>query len=174
MSDDLKANRRSMLTKSNLITAILVLAAFALDLAVPPTDPDAALAAQLLTETQDESWQRIELDGLPLFRGATRDVMFFETRGKQGPIRGAVVVQGDQIERLVLLDSREGLHQRELYAPSFLASFAGQPARPPLDVDGVSGATVSSQILLDAINRRLKRWRNVARPVDATTRPQTP
>jgi major membrane immunogen (membrane-anchored lipoprotein) len=38
-----------------------------------------------------------------------------------------------------------------------------QPAKAPVEVEVVSGATISSQLLIDAVNSSLKEWRAAVR-----------
>jgi hypothetical protein len=151
---------------SHTTTLILLLAAATLELVMPRSDADLPVATQLLAPADAASIERLELDRLPVYRCDNRQAIFFETAGKQGLIRGVILVQDDRILRLQLLKCREGLCQREFYQPAFLAAFSGKPAKPPVDVAAVSGATISSQILRDAINERLKRVNSGQRRVE--------
>ena len=76
----------------------------------------------------------------------------FEVRGLRGPIRGTVVLDGDRIAEVQVHQSREGTDRRALDDPAAVAGYVGQPARPPVLVDVVSGATLSCRRLLDAVN----------------------
>ena len=76
----------------------------------------------------------------------------FEVRGLRGPIRGAVVLDGDRIAEVVVDGSVEGPDGGALANAAALAGYAGQPARPPVLVDAVAGATLSSRRLRDAVN----------------------
>lgn len=150
------------LQPSPLITVMMLSLALLLDLKVVRYDADAHLAAELLGECDVALLQQEVLNGLPVFSGNGRHVLFFRADGKQGEIRGAIVVHQGMIERVEVQRSRDGIRHRELQSPTYLAAFCGQPAQSPIVVDGVSGATVSSQIMLDAINHRLKLWRTCA------------
>lgn len=138
-------------------SAVALLAtALLLDLLLARPDPDLALAQKLLGEAD-----RLDLEGPPAFRAGDRAVLFFEAEGMEGPIRGAVFVDGDEILEVTLLRSREGIDRTAMRTPSFLESFRGKPASPPVFVEGVSGATVSSHAIVDAVNDRLKQWRSL-------------
>ena len=109
----------------------------------------------------DTDVQQLELSDAgdpPAFQAGSRAALFFERRGMQGLIRGVVVVEGDQVVDLLILQSREGLDHNALDSPGFRSSFRHRPAKPPLIVDAVSGATISSQAVTDAVNVRLAQW----------------
>jgi hypothetical protein len=139
--------------------------ALGLAVALPPLDVDRALAEKLLDVDQVEPVALTRPDdagGPPAFRSGDRAVLFFDQVGVQGPIRGAIVIDADRITRLVLLRSSEGLDHTALSGGSIQESFRGQTAKPPLIVEAVSGATISSQKLTDAVSARLKLWQALA------------
>ena len=72
------------------------------------------------------------------------------------------MIEGGRITNLVLLRSSEGLDHAALGNGPFQESFRGQPAQPPLVIGAVSGATISSQRLTDAVSERLKQWQALA------------
>ncbi len=79
----------------------------------------------------------------------------FDVRGVRGPIRGVVVLEGERIVEVRVSSSGEGADGKALSGPAAVAGYAGRPARPPVRVDAVSGATLSSRRLQDAVNKRL-------------------
>ena len=79
------------------ITAGILLAALVLELAWPRPDPEQQLALRLL----GAEGQRVELENGPAFRVGARWLLFFERRGKVGPIRGAIAVEDDRVRELV-------------------------------------------------------------------------
>ncbi len=145
--------------QAHLITAVLLAIALGLAVALPPPDADRVLAEELLGVDHVEP---VALGGPPAFRSADRAVLFFEQVGVQGPIRGAFVIDADRITRLVLLRSSEGLDHAALSGGFIQESFRGQRAKPPLIIEAVSGATISSQKLTDAVSARLKLWQVLA------------
>ena len=131
----------------------LVGVALCVDLVFPRNAIHRRLAEERLGEVVS-----IDLPGLPAFQSGERAMLFFDHDGVEGPIRGAVVIAGDQVEEVLIHESREGLDHRAL-SDAWLESFRGAEARPPVVVDAVSGATVSSRAVVDAVNERLKEWR---------------
>lgn len=145
---------------SAAFSLLLLAAALAIDLRWPPADPQARLARQVLGPDAE----RVALPEGPLaYRAGGRWLLMVEGPGKVGPIRAALLIERDQIRELILLASREGIDGEALDGPSVPRSLAGQPARAPLRVDGVSGATVSAQLLTDQVNHSLSRWREATR-----------
>lgn len=145
--------------QAHLITAVLLAIALGLTVALPPPDADRVLAEELLSVDHVEP---VALGGPPAFRSEDGAVLFFEQVGVQGPIRGAIVVDADRITRLMLLQSSEGLDHTALSGGFIQESFRGQRAKPPLIIEAVSGATISSQKLTDAVSARLKLWQALA------------
>ncbi|MBI4606953.1 MAG: FMN-binding protein [Planctomycetes bacterium] len=147
-----------MKAKAHAVTAALLAAALAFELYLGRRDEDAALAAQLIGPAE-----RVPGAGFPAFRSSRSAVLYFERPGLQGPIRGALVVEGDRVAQVLVLRSVEGPDGRALHAPGFLAAFRGRPARAPIAVDAVSGASISSRALADAVNERLRWWTDLAK-----------
>lgn len=80
-------------------------------------------------------------------------------RGMNGPIRAAVSLRGDRIEAVAILSTRDGWLRPFEDEGAWLGRFAGLPARPPLAIDAVAGATVSCSALARAIEARLREVR---------------
>lgn len=97
--------------------------------------------------------------GLLTDSDADRNELPFECEGAQGPIHGVIVVDGEAIEEVRILSSKEGLDRRALRDSAFLESFRGKPIAEPIAVDTISGATISSQAVIDIVNDRLARER---------------
>ena len=144
-----------MTAKTKIFTSALLLAVFVIALLPNGTVTDRQLAQQLLNSTQVE---QAVLDGPPMFFADSAAVLFFEREGMQGPIHGVIVVQDGVVKKLILLDAREGHDHRVLNSTDFLNAFSDQPAKPPIIVDAISGATISSQAVSDAVNARLSQW----------------
>ncbi len=147
------------LRRERWITAGILLAALVLDLMWPRTDPAQQLALRLL----GAEGQRVELEGGPAFRVGARWLLFFERQGKVGPIRGAISVEDDRVRELHLFEAREGIDHGAFSDRSMARSLIDQPARAPVEVEVVSGATISSQRLIDAVNASLEQWRSAVR-----------
>ena len=145
--------------RAHLLTAALLAVALCLALFVPERDANRELAEDWLGT---EDVELIDMPGPPAFRAEGRTVLFFEHAGVQGPVRGAILVEGDRITDMVLLESREGLDHTALDRERFQAPYRGHVAKPPIVVDEVSGATVSSQALAKAVSERLKQWQTLA------------
>ncbi len=145
--------------RAHLLTAALLAVALCLALVAPERDADRELAQELLGTDYVEA---IDMPGPPAFRTGGGTVLFFEHTGVQGPVRGAILVEGDRISDMVLLESREGLDHTTLDRERFQAPYRGHVAKPPIVVDEVSGATISSQALAKAVSERLKQWQTLA------------
>ncbi len=141
------------------ITAAMLIAVLVLDLAWPRPDPNRQLAAQLL----GADGQRIELKNGPAFRVGGRWALFFDAKGKAGPLRGVILIEHDRILDLRLLETHEGIDHRAFSDPTLAQSLVDQPAKAPVEVEVISGATISSQLLIDAVNSSLKEWRATVR-----------
>jgi len=140
--------------RATLLTIALLAGGLALDLLVPRPDPDEALAEKLLGQVE-----RIDLPGPAAFESADGALLFFERAGMEGPIRGAVRLERDLVAEVIVLRSREGIDRAALETKDFLAAFRGKPAQPPVVVEAVTGATISSQAVIDAVNERLRTWK---------------
>jgi hypothetical protein len=146
--------------KRDRLTTVAVLAvALLLDLAWSPPDQHRQIAQDLL----GADGERIELKSGPAFRVGSRWLLFFDQQGNVGPIRGAVLVEDDSILKLHLFEAREGINQSAFSDPTLAQSLVGLPAKAPVEVDVISGATISSQLLTDAINESLVQWRSTVR-----------
>ncbi len=146
--------------RAHLITAALLAGALAASRALPavtPLDDGRRLAASLGAD------RRAELAHGVAWTGEGVVVLPFDEPGAQGRIRGAVVVRAGEIDDVRLFAAREGVDRRALAAPTWLASFRGMKIDAPVAVDAISGATISSQALVDAIERRLRDWRERSR-----------
>ena len=137
----------------------MLIAALVLDLAWPRPDPYRQRAAHLL----GADGQRIELKNGPAFRVGGRWALFFDVKGRAGPLRGVILIEEDRILGLRLLETHEGIDHHAFSDPTLTQSLADQPAKAPVEVEVVSGATVSSQLLIDAVNSSLKEWRAAVR-----------
>ena len=147
-----------ILVNPRLLTVALLAIIFFMAMRGTQDARDEDLAKDLLGST---SLQQIELsddDDPPAYRTGSSAALFFEGAGMQGPIRGVMVLENDRIMDLRILQSREGIGADPLGTPGFLQSFFGRPAKSPLTVDGVSGATITSQAVTDAVNARLAQW----------------
>lgn len=132
-------------------------AAFAAQLLLPH-DPARALSEQLIGGTTT----RVALGRGAAFAAGPRVALPFVADGRQGEIRGVVVLGRGRIERVVVSAQREGWDLRALERPEWLAEFSGRRTDAPVVVDAVSGATLSSRILVDTVNERVRTWRSRA------------
>ncbi len=144
--------------KLKLLTATLLVVVFCMALRRPQSETDRELAVNLLDSAVIQQLQLSDAADPPAFQAGSRAALFFERKGMQGLIRGVVVVEGDRVVDLLVLQSREGLDHDALDSSDFRTSFRDKPAKPPLIVDAVSGATISSQAVTDAVNVRLAQW----------------
>ena len=146
-------------SRERWITVGILLVALMLELAWSRPDPEQQLALRLL----GASGQRVELENGPAFRVGARWLLFFERSGKVGPIRGAISIEDDRIRELHLFEAREGIDHSAFPNRPMARSLIDQPARAPVEVEVVSGATISSQLLIDAVNASLEQWRSAVR-----------
>lgn len=140
-------------------TAALLLTALILDVAWPRTD----FAQQTTLRLLGARGHRLELESGPAFRVGARWLLFFERQGKVGPIRGAIGIEDDRIRELHLFEAREGIDHRAFSGRAIAHALIDQPAKAPVEVEVVSGATISSQHLSDIIDDTLKQWRSAVR-----------
>ncbi|MCA9677606.1 MAG: FMN-binding protein [Myxococcales bacterium] len=70
-----------------------------------------------------------------------------------------MTVEADRIVDVTVTHSDEGVDRRALAPDRIGDRFRGRPARPPLAVDAISGATISTERLIEAVEQRLARWR---------------
>ncbi len=145
--------------RDHLITAAVLVAALGLDLTWSRPDRERQLALRLL----GADGPRTELDSGPAFRVGARWLLFFDVQGKVGPIRGAILIEDDHIRELHLFEPREGVDHSAFSDPVLARSLVDQPAKAPVEVDVISGATTSSQIVIDAVNGCLTQWRSAVR-----------
>lgn len=140
-------------------TVILLVVALLLDLVWSQPEPERQLAQQLLGADA----VRLELETGPAFQLQDRWLLFFEKRGKIGPIRGAVLIEDDRIRELILIEANEGVDRSAFSDGTIANSLIEQAARAPVAAQVVTGATISSQYLIDAINECLLEWRAAVR-----------
>ena len=145
--------------RGHLVTSAVLVAALLLDLTWSRPDPERQLAQRLL----GADGQRIELDSGPAFRVGARWLLFFDRPGKVGPIRGAILVEDESIRELHLFEAHEGVDHSAFSDPTLAHSLIDQPARAPVEVAVISGATISSQLLIDAVDSCLEQWRAAVR-----------
>ncbi len=125
-----------------------------LQFTIPRQDEQQALAEELIGPSE-----RVAMPGPAAFRAEDRAVLFFAGRGMSGAIEGAIVVTAEQISKVLILHSREGLSHTAFDTPGFLERFGGQSISHPVVADAVTGATISCQVVTDAVNERLSIWR---------------
>jgi hypothetical protein len=145
--------------RDRITTVAILLAALLLHLAWSSPDRHRQIAQRVL----GADGERMELESGPAFRVGPRWLLFFDRRGNVGPIRGAVLIVDDDIHELYLFEAHEGVSRSAFSDPTLAQSLVGQPARAPVEADVISGATISSQILTDAINESLMQWRAAVR-----------
>ena len=112
--------------------------------------------------------ERVNLPGPPAFRRGEEVAVFFSFLGAQGSVRGVILLneaqpkpgllKAAQIREVVLFEAREGVQRNALQRAGIGATLRGRPAQAPLSLTAVSGATISTQRLADAINERLRAW----------------
>ena len=155
---------------AKLLAVALWVIVFIVALRRPRGDADRQLAKELLGSQSVQQLVLSDDAAPPAYRAGSRAALFFERMGMQGMIRGVILVEDDHVVDLRILQSREGLAGDTLDSPDFLVSFRDRPAKPPITVDAVSGATISSQAVTDAVNGRLSQW---ARFAEQETRPES-
>lgn len=133
------------------ITISLVLLAGSIEWIV-----DQKSAGHISAEKHIGDCRAIEFSGVEAFRSSDKTAVIFKSDGVQGPIEALFVLSNDSIELLEILRSNEGLNRSALNDPHFLRSFQKNLQDLPLKIDAVTGATISSQIVIDEINRIIK------------------
>ena len=138
---------------SKSITVVLILLAILLEWIVEQKNINHSIAEKYIGQCV-----AIEFDGADAFQSASKTAILFKSKGFQGPIEALFIISDNEIEKLQILKSNEGLDKSALNSPKFLKSFELNVHDLPLDVDAVSGATISSQIIIDEMNRYIKEW----------------
>ena len=115
-------------------------------------------ASHIIAEKYIGECEAVKFPGVDAFQAADKTAIIFESEGFHGPIVALIVISNNEIEKLVILRSNGGLDRSALNDPGFLKSFQQNVEDLPLDVDAVSGATISSQIVIDEMNRIIKEW----------------
>ncbi len=138
------------------VTLGLLLLALGLDLALPAPQLERRTCEQLLGAPA----KAIELEEGVAWQAADgRVALPFTAEGRQGLIRGVVVLAGGRIETLRITHQREGLDLRAMARPEWLERFRGRRVDGPVVVGPISGASISSRVVVDAVNARLRAWR---------------
>lgn len=102
--------------------------------------------------------EAIKFSGADAFQSSNKTAIIFECKGFQGSIKALVVISSDEIEKIHILKSYEGLDKSVLENSNFLKSFERDIQDIPFDVDAITGATISSQIVIDEMNLHIKEW----------------
>jgi len=138
---------------STSITIGLMLLAVLVELMV-----DQKSAGQLIAEQYIGECKSVSFSKTTAFQSSNKTAIFFKFKGFQGPVEALLVITNKKIEKLVIIKSNEGLDKSALDDPNFLKSFEQNLLDKPIIVDAVSGATISSQLIIDKINKILKEW----------------
>lgn len=129
--------------------------------ALPTPDADGSFARSLIGQGQ-----RQRLAGQPAYRYGQGALLFFEADGFARPFRGALLLEDGFVEDLFILSAREGLDGEAFTDERLLAGYRGRPARSPLVVDALAGATISCRALQTAVNERLRAWQESGHALD--------
>ncbi len=135
------------------ISILLLLMAATVEWAV-----DQKSAYHIVAEKHIGECEAVRFQGAEAFQSSDKTAIVFECQGFQGPIEALFVITNNKVDKMVILKSNEGLDKSALTSPSFLKSFQQKVEDLPLDVDAVSGATISSQIVIDEMNQIIKEW----------------
>lgn len=100
----------------------------------------------------------VAFSGADAFQSSNKTAIVFKCPGFQGPIRALFIISNHEIEKLLILKSNEGLNKSALTNFEFLSSFEQNVKNLPLNIDAITGATISSQIIIDEMNRHIKEW----------------
>ncbi len=119
---------------------------------------DQKSAYQIIAEEHIGTCEATEFLGAKAFQSSNKTAIFFKCTGFQGSIEGLFVISNNEIEKLMILKSNESLDKSALNYYNFLKSFEQNIEDLPIDVDAVSGATISSQIIIDEMNQIIKEW----------------
>lgn len=119
---------------------------------------DQPSAAHKIAEQYIGVCEAVEFDGASAFQSSDKTAIVFESEGFQGPIQALFIITNEEIEKLAIVRSMDGMDRSILKDPEFLTSFEQNTKELPIQVDAISGATISSQIIIDDMNRHLKKW----------------
>ncbi len=135
------------------ITVVLLLLAAIVEWVVDQKSPNHIIAEKHIGECE-----AIKFPEADAFQSSNKTAIIFKCKGAQGPIEGLFVISKNEIEKLQILKSNEGTDKLALTNAEFLKSFQKNVLDLPIDVDAVAGATISSQIIIDEMNKHVKEW----------------
>ncbi len=138
---------------ATIITVILLFMAAIVEWGLDQKDVNHSIAEKYIGKCE-----AMEFSGADAFQSSDKAAVIMQIEGFQGPIEAMFILSNNEIEQLIILKSFEGLDNTALNNDKFLQSFERNVMDLPLDVDAISGATVSSQIVIDEMNRSLKEW----------------
>lgn len=121
---------------------------------------DQKTAGHLIAEQYIGECKAVDFSGAEAFQSTNKTAILFKSKGFQGPIEALIVISGNEVEKLEIIKSNEGLDKLALDSHDFLMSFENNTMDLPLDVNAVTGATISSQIVIDELNKTIKEWNN--------------
>ena len=142
-----------MIKLGSIITIILLLIVAIVEFGVDQKTPN-----HLIAEKHIGKCEAIEFLKEEVFQSSNQTTIFFKCKGVQGPIEVLFIISNNEIEKLLILKSNEGIDKLALNNTEFLKAFQQNMLDLPIDVDAVSGATISSQIIIDEMNKHVKEW----------------
>jgi Na+-translocating ferredoxin:NAD+ oxidoreductase RnfG subunit len=119
---------------------------------------DQKTANQIIAEKYIGECGAVAFTGADAFQSSDQIAIIFKIPGFQGPIEAMIILSNNEIEKLLILKSNEGLDKSALDNRDFLESFEQKVKDLPLEVDAIAGATITSQIVIDEMNRIIKEW----------------
>lgn len=142
-----------MIKTATIITLVLILLAFFAELMVDQKTPH-----YIVAEKHIGKCEAIEFSGADAFQSNNKTAIIFACEGFQGTIETLIVISNDEVEKIIILKSNEGLNKSGLDNHIFLKAFERNIDNLPFDIDAITGATISSQIIIDEMNLHLKEW----------------
>ena len=96
-----------------------------------------------------------------IFLSRSVAVIFFNHMGMRAPVRGMVVIdrKAGRVKDVRLDNNIEGIDRKMGKTESFFERFIDAEVSTPAVVDVVTGASISSQAIIDGVNDALNIWR---------------
>ncbi len=135
------------------ITVALLLFATIIEWGVDQKTPN-----HIIAEKHIGKCEAVNFLSADAFQSSSKTAILFKCKGFQGPIEALLIISNNEIEKLLILKSNEGLDKLALNNSKFLKAFQQNVLDLPIGVDAVAGATISSQLVIDEVNRYINEW----------------
>lgn len=116
-----------------------------------------------------EGMEVIQAPSGKIYLNRSKAVLFFTGQGMRAPIRGWLIIDRKEgnIKEVHLETNIEGIDRQLAGMRPLLDQFLGRDVDTPVLVDVVTGASISSQSVIDGVNSALAVWREYVESLSA-------